>query len=421
MLMKIMPIPTGMRDVLPGEAAELRFLETAIRRVFSLYGYGEVITPTLELEGTLETAGEKRLRRSFRLFDERGDVMVLRPEMTIPIARLVATRMADRPAPIRLAYFANSFRPTEPQRGKQSEFYQAGLELIGADTPAADAEVLAVLCEALAACGLDDFAIGLGEASFFRTMLDSIGVAGQERDAVFAALVARDMVELEAVVAGLELAAADRQAILDVVALRGGADVLSSAEGLVRGPEMAAALERLKRSYQLLDNYGQAERVLFDLGIFRNFEYYSGIVFEVYSGGLGFPIGGGGRYNALLEKFGRPEPAVGFAIGLDRLHIAVSSQGKPAGAEPAGLVLAGGLEEELELATELRRQGATVFALPGGADAGTARSQAQANNLRYAVLPAAGGYELVEAESGQTRTVTAAELAGLVGGEPRGR
>lgn len=412
--MKIMPIPAGTRDVLPAEAAELRGLETAIRRVFASFGYGEVITPTLEMEETLRTAGEKLERRSFRLFGERGDLMVLRPEMTIPIARLVATRLSDRLAPIRLCYFASSFRPTEPQRGKQSEFYQAGLELVGLDTPAVDAEALAVLCEALSACGLEDFSIGLGEASFFKALLDSIGVAGPAREAVFAALVGRDMVELEGVVADLELGGDDRQAILDVVTLRGGADVLARAGELVRGPEMEAALKRLARTYYLLGDYGQAERVLFDLGIFRNFEYYTGIVFEVLSGGLGFPIGGGGRYDGLLQRFGRPEPAVGFAIGLDRLHIAVSEQGGIDTPALAGVALVGGLDEELKLAAELRRRGIAVFCLPAGTGAEEARAQALANGLRFAALPAAGGWTLIEVESGGSRQAMASELPGLM-------
>lgn len=412
--MKIMPIPAGTRDVLPAEAAELRGLEAAIRRVFASFGYGEVITPTLEMEETLKIAGERLERRSFRLFGQQGDLMALRPEMTIPIARLVASRMEDREAPIRLCYFASSFRPTEPQRGKQSEFYQAGLELIGLDSPAVDAEVLAVLSEALAAAGLGSFSIALGEASFFKALLDSIGVAGADREAVFAALVARDVVELEAVVTGLKLAEDDQQAILDVVSLRGGSEVLSRAGDLVRGPEMEAALKRLARTYYLLGDYGQAERVLFDLGIFRNFEYYSGIVFEVLSGGLGFPIGGGGRYNNLLERFGRPEPAVGFAIGLDRLHIAISEQGGLAGEAPTGVALAGGLEEELKLAAELRRRGIAVFCLPAGTGPEEARGQALANGLRYAAVPAQGAWMLIDAQSGESRQAMAAELPGLM-------
>ncbi|MEK6536362.1 MAG: ATP phosphoribosyltransferase regulatory subunit, partial [Actinomycetota bacterium] len=271
--MKITPIPTGTRDVMPAEAAEIRYLEASIREIFASYGYGEVITPTLELESVLETAGEERFSKSFRLFDERGDVLMLRPEMTIPIARLVATRMQDREPPFRLGYFANSFRPTKPQRGRQSEFQQAGLELIGGDSPAVDAEVLAVLCRSLEASGLKDFSIALGESSFFRALLDGIGVDSEGRDAIFSSLADRDMVELAAVVEALDLSGEDRRAIIDIIALRGGSEVLAAAKDLVRSPEMEAALKRLARTYYLVTRYGFAGRILFDLGILRNFEY----------------------------------------------------------------------------------------------------------------------------------------------------
>lgn len=386
---------------MPAEAAEIRYLEATIRDVFTGFGYGEVITPTLETESTLETAGEKGFDKSFRLFDEHGDVLVLRPEMTTPIARLVATKMADREPPFRLCYFANAFRPTTPQRGRQSEFYQAGLELIGSDSPAVDAEVLAALCGSLEACGLDDFAIALGESSFFRALLEGIGVAGEARDAIFAALVARNMVELAAVVETLDAAAEDRQAIMDITALRGGSEVLTAAKDLVRSPAMEAALKRLARTYYLVTRYGFAGRILFDLGIFRNFDYYTGIVFEVLSGGLGFPIGGGGRYDDLLARFGRPMPAVGFAMGLDRLHIAVNDQGGVSAPENRGVALVGGFDSALDLAGELRAAGVPVTALADDAGDGEALRLAAAADLCWVIIPDGEGFRLEVAADGE--------------------
>ncbi|MHB1361669.1 MAG: ATP phosphoribosyltransferase regulatory subunit [Thermoleophilia bacterium] len=389
--MKITPIPAGTRDILPAEAAEIRYLESTIRAVFQSYGYGEVITPALELESALEKAGEKRFRRSFRLFDERGDVMVMRPEMTTPIARLVATRMADREPPFRLCYFANSFRPTTPQRGRQSEFYQAGLELLGGNGPAADAEVLAVLCGSLEACGLDDFSVALGESSFFRALLESLGVGGKASEAIFEALVARDLVRLTAEVVALDLPTEDRQMILDATSLRGGSEVLARAKDMVRSPGMEEALKRLARTYYLVTRHGFSGRILFDLGIFRNFDYYTGIVFEVLSGGLGFPIGGGGRYDALLARFGRPMPAVGFALGLDRLHIAVTEQGRVPVPARGGVMLVGGFDQTLDLARELRAAGITVAVTAAGVDAGEAVRLAAGADLRWAVIPVSEG------------------------------
>ncbi|MFA6002380.1 MAG: ATP phosphoribosyltransferase regulatory subunit, partial [Thermoleophilia bacterium] len=325
--MKITPIPSGTKDVLPSEAIEQRWLESRIRGVFDSFGYQEVITPTLEMESAMDVAGEKRFKRSFRLFDERGEVLLMRPEMTTPIARLVSTKMVDRKPPFRLSYFANSYRPTTPQRGRQSEFYQAGLELIGLESPAVDAEVLAVLCQALTACGLKEFSVGLGESSFFTALLESASVIGDDREAVFDALANRDLVKLSSLVAGLDISEDDREAILGVTRLRGGSEVLIEAQDYVRGPAMEEALKRLAKTYYLVSRYGFAGRILFDLGILSDFDYYTGIVFEVLSGELGFPVGGGGRYDGLLARYGRPEPAVGFAIGLDRLHIAITEQG----------------------------------------------------------------------------------------------
>ncbi|MHB1380787.1 MAG: ATP phosphoribosyltransferase regulatory subunit [Thermoleophilia bacterium] len=410
--MEMIRIPTGTRDVLPAEAAEVRYLADTIRAVFAGFGYGEVMTPTLELEDALERSGEQRFRRSFRLFDEQGRVMMLRPEMTTPIARLVATRMADRRLPLRLCYFANSFRPTTPQRGRQSEFLQAGLELVGADAPAVDGEVLAVLCQALEACGLRDFSIGLGEASFFKALLESAGVDAAARERLFTTLAGRNMVEFAGVVDGLDVTDDDRQAIRDVVALRGGSEVLIRAKDLVRGPQMEAALERLARTYYLVSRYGYANRILFDLGILRGFDYYTGIVFEVLSGDIGFPIGGGGRYNNLLERFGRAAPAVGFAIGLDRLHIAVTGQGSIPAADGGGIVLAGGLDEELDLARELREKGFVVYALPAEAGEEEALLAARETGIRYAAVIDGDGFRLADSRDGGYRGVSRGELAG---------
>lgn len=408
--MKITPIPTATRDVLPAEAGEIRFLERAIRGVFAGFGYGEVMTPTLELEAAIETAGEQRFGRSFRLFDERGEVLMLRPEMTTPIARLIATRMADQEPPFRLCYFANSFRPTKAQRGRQSEFFQAGLELAGSDSPAVDAEVLAVACGSLEACGLTDYSIALGESSFFRALLDSIGVAGEDRVSLFGALADRDMVEYGAVVDGLDVSGKDRQAIMDIVALRGGSEVLAAARDLVRGEAMEAVLKRLARTYYLVSRYGYAGRILFDLGILRNFDYYTGIVFEVLSGNLGFPLGGGGRYDSLLARFGRPLPAVGFAIGLDRLHIAVSSQGGVAMPGRCGIALAGGLDPALDLANELRKAGVPVSAYARDMGVEELLRQAAAADLPWAAVPEGDGYLLFDTASAEGIHVSREEL-----------
>ncbi|MFA5802619.1 MAG: ATP phosphoribosyltransferase regulatory subunit [Thermoleophilia bacterium] len=412
--MKNTPIPSGTKDVLPAEAIEQRWLESRIRGVFDSFAYQEVITPTFELQSAMDVAGEKRFNRSFRLFDERGEVLMMRPEMTTPIARLVSTRMADREPPFRLSYFASSFRPTTPQRGRQSEFHQAGLELIGADSPAVDAEVLAVLCQTLTACGLEEFSVGLGESSFFKALLDSAGVKGEDREAVFNALAERDLVKLSVVVAGIDISDDDRDAILGVTRLRGGSEVLIEAQDYVRGPAMEEALKRLARTYYLVSRYGFAGRILFDLGILSDFDYYTGIVFEVLSGELGFPVGSGGRYDGLLARFGRPEPAVGFAIGLDRLHIAITDQGGVSLPYAPGIALVGGFDPALDLAMQLREKGVDVMALPEDMKKKTAMAAAEGAGIGSLVMPDGDGFKLFDTAGGKGRKVKIEDIIDAV-------
>jgi ATP phosphoribosyltransferase regulatory subunit len=304
----ILPIPSGTRDVLPDEMRELRAITEAIRGVFDEHGYGEVATPALEYEEVLERSGAGD-RAVYRMFDEHGKVLTLRWDMTVPIARVVASRFATAEPPLRFGYFAHAYRDVKPQRGQPRELLQAGVELVGSPTPGGTAEVLAVLCRALDAVGLRDYRIGLGSASLYPKLMEDAGVPEEERGELLEQLARRDLVGLERRVE--ELGLDDR--LVRVPQLRGGAEVLD------HGPES------LRRLHDTLDR-NVAERVIYDLGLVRQLGYYTGAVFEVYDPALGAPIGRGGRYDDLLGRFGRPLPAVGFALNVDRLHIALTGE-----------------------------------------------------------------------------------------------
>ena len=299
---------------------ELRDITEAVRAVFELDGYGEVWTPALEYEEVLGRGGGAP--PAYRVFDDHGEVLALRTDMTVPIARLVATRYATAEPPFRFCYFAHAYRGVRPHRGQMREFLQAGIELIGAPAPEGTAEALSVLCHALDAVGLRDYRIGLGDASLYRTLLRSLGVAEQDGDELLAALVARDFVTLEARLAHLGLADEDAELLLRVPQVRGGPDVLQAADGPV-----ADAVAGLRGVYELLAP-DVAERVILDFGLVRHMGYYTGAVFEVYDPTLGAPLGGGGRYDELLGRFGLPLPAAGFALTIDRLHIALTGEEK---------------------------------------------------------------------------------------------
>ena len=178
----IHPIPSGTRDVLPDETREVRAITDTLRRVFERHGYGEIYTPALEYESVLARADMEEARPAYRVFDETGAVLVLRSDMTVPIARVVATRYTNSEPPLRFCYFAHCYRGVRPQRGQPRELLQAGIELIGSPAPEGTAEALTVLCHALDATGLKDYRVGLGDASLFPALMASLSVPEEIRE-----------------------------------------------------------------------------------------------------------------------------------------------------------------------------------------------------------------------------------------------
>jgi ATP phosphoribosyltransferase regulatory subunit len=329
----IYPIPSGTRDVLPQETGEVRAITDTLRAAFDRHDYGEIYTPALEYESVLARADMAEAQPVYRVFDESGAVLALRSDMTVPIARVIATRYTSSEPPLRFCYFAHCYRGVRPQRGQLRELLQAGIELIGSPAPEGTAEALTVLCRSLDSVGLKDYRVGMGDASLFPALMASLGVREPVRPGLLEALVRRDFVELGQRLeeAGLEGEAAEL--LLDVPQRRGGPEVLADT------PEQAdGAVMGLRDVHRLLEP-DVAVRVIFDLGLIRNIGYYTGAVFEVYDPALGAPIGGGGRYDELLGRFGRSLPAVGFALDVDQLHQALAGEERGTGlllAQPAG-------------------------------------------------------------------------------------
>jgi ATP phosphoribosyltransferase regulatory subunit len=294
---------------------EIRAITSALRDVFDDEGYGEVWTPTLEYEEVLARA-DIGTAPAYRVFDDHGEVLALRSDMTVPIARVVATRYANAEPPLRFHYTQHAYRAVRPHRGMMREFLQSGVELIGEPSPRGTVEVLRVMCRALDATGLQGYRIGLGDASLYPALLTSVGVSSEAAAPLLKELVTRDFVGLEREIRALGLPDADRDLLLRVPQLRGGPEVLD---------EVAGAADGLRELIALLPSE-VAGRVIFDLGLSRGLGYYTGAVFDVLDPALGQPLGGGGRYDDLLAKFGRPLPAAGFALGIDRLHLALTGE-----------------------------------------------------------------------------------------------
>ena len=316
----IHPIPPGTRDVLPDEMRELRALSARLREIYEGAGYGEVRTPALEYEDVLRQGDERAASAPFRLFDEHGRVLVLRSDMTIPIARLVASRFQDAEPPLRFSYFQHAYRA--PERGRTSaEFLQGGVELIGVPGTAGEVEVLSLVAESLEAVGLRRYRIGVGDGALYRRLLAELEVAEEERAPLLKLLSERRFVELEARVERLGLGPAERAVLIELPRVRGGAEVLDREAG-----PAAAAVEGLRALHAGLAERGIADRVIFDLGLVRQLEYYTGAVFEVYDPAVGFALGGGGRYDGLLARFGRDLPACGLALDLQAVHTAQAEE-----------------------------------------------------------------------------------------------
>ncbi len=317
----IHPIPPGTRDVLPDEMRELRSITERLRAAFEGAAYGEVWTPALEYEEVLRTGDRTAAGAGYRLFDEHGQVLALRSDMTIPIARLVATRIPPRDEPLRLCYFAHAYRAVGRGSGQQREFLQAGLELIGVDGEEAEAEVIELTLTSLDDAGLGRHRIGLGDGALYRNLLAALEVPADRQHELLERLSVRDLVGIEAIVHELGLAPDARELLARLPALRGGPDVLDRVHGPVGG-----ALDGLRRLHAALADQGMAERVILDLGLVRMLGYYTGAVYEVYDPAVGFTLGGGGRYDDLIGRFAAPRPACGVALDVQRVHIAQAAE-----------------------------------------------------------------------------------------------
>lgn len=329
----IHPIPPGTRDVLPDEMRELRRLHLALIEVFEERGYGEVATPAIEYDEVLARGDGRTADTAYRFFDGSGDLLALRSDMTVPIARLIATRYAKAEMPLRLCYLANAYRAVRPQRGQMREFAQAGVELIGLPAPEGTAEVVEVLEAALDAAGLGRAVIGLGDADLYRQLLAEFGIDGEARDSILARLAAHDLVGLEAELSELEGISDDQVATCVALSqLRGGKEVLAEARAL-GGVAVERATARLGETLEALEARGVAQRVQIDLGLLRDLGYYSGAILEVYDPALGHVLGGGGRYDGLLKRFGIDQPAAGFALYMERVHVALMEEESRGGAD----------------------------------------------------------------------------------------
>ena len=338
------PLPAGMRDLLPGEARTQSVLIRRLIGAFELCGYELVSVPIFEYAAVLEqglgSLGENEILRFVE--PETGAVVVLRPDMTAQIARLIATRLAAAPVPARLCYQGSVLRRRHERARRQRQIPQAGIELVGTGGMQADLEVLVVAAAAARSAGLDEFTLDLGHAGIAGALL--AGASADARADAVEALGIRDASEIALRAERHALDAGTTRALATLPELFGGDDVWPRAERALGATPAKNALLELRKLADAVGALGVAPRVVVDFAETRDLAYYTGAVFSILAAGPGRAIGVGGRYDGLGERFGRPGPAAGFAFDLDDLGWALSQAGRVGAAEPRLLVSNGSAE-----------------------------------------------------------------------------
>lgn len=349
----------GFRDLLPSEAEVLREAQESLLAEMRRWGYRHVITPLVENMDVLDLGlGADQRRRLFKFTDQRGDVVALVGERTVPVARLVAGKLRGAALPLRLCYAGPVVSTDEGRFQHRRETYQVGAELIGASGPVADAEVIALAARCMEATGIRRYQIDVGHAEFFHGIMDAVRLPDDVKASVRAALEVRDFVGVEALLEDTPLRSAEHELLLRFPALRGGVEILDAAAGLVRNERSQRALDELRSVHALLVDHGLGDVVHLDLGALRDFDYYTGVIFEGYGPDFGRPIAQGGRYDALLARFGRPAPATGFVVQLDLVSDMLTRSTRPPAMPRIDAAIAwrgdGGLRTALRVGSTLR-------------------------------------------------------------------
>ena len=386
----------GMRDLLPVDAELMRHVEMVSRTISKLYGYEEIITPVLESYELLAAKTSEEIRERMYTFKDLGDRKVaLRPEFTASVARLVVNKLKNEPQPMRLFSVGSLYRYDEPQYGRFREFWQANYELFGSDRPEADAEILILTNNILKKLGLKNYRFKVGHTGILRGILTQEGLDDSQQNSV------RQLLDKKLWAEALDVAheadiSQKALATLEMLLETKGEDalqVLSQIRECVKDYETALdAVDNLWRILELIKDSGTQLEVVVEAGFARGLEYYTGMIFESYVPGLDIALGGGGRYDKLIELFGgEPIPAVGVAQGIDRIVLALTKQNVSQKTAKENSVVVISVKDEcmakaLELSAMLRNKGLPVEVAVMGRSISRALADANRRGAAYAVI-----------------------------------
>jgi len=328
--------PDGMQDILFDRCYVKRDLENKLRKLFLVSGYREVETPTVEFYDVF--SGDQNLipqESMFKFTDQQGRILVLKPDMTIPVARIAATKLKDNIWPVKCCYIGNTFSYNELGGGKQKEFTQAGVEILGVQRPEADAEIIALAVQALQLSGLEEFQIDIGQVDFFRGLMEESGLSPAETEEVRELIDRKDFVGVEHLVNSRAMPYEIKDIVLNLPGYFGSKELIEELEQRNITGKALKALEYLKNVLDILNDWGYGKYVSIDLGMVQSMNYYTGIIFRGFTYDIGFPVLSGGRYDNLINKFGKDCPATGFSLGVNMILTALERR-KRLPEEPCG-------------------------------------------------------------------------------------
>lgn len=369
---QLLHTPEGVRDIYGKEYASKLYVEETIHHKLNLYGYQDIQTPTFEFFDVFSREiGTTPSRELYKFFDKEGNTLVLRPDFTPSIARCAAKYYMDEDIPIRFCYVGNTFTNTSSLQGKLKEVTQMGAELIGDGSPEADGEMIAMVVESLLCAGLKDFQVSIGQMEYFKGICAEAGLDEETEAKLREFISGKNLFGAEELLTGKGISQSCAQMLLKVTEHFGSVQILEEARKLAGNERSLKAICRLEKLYHVLCEYGVERYVSFDLGMLSKYYYYTGVIFKVYTYGVGEPIVKGGRYDNLLRHFGKEAPAIGFAVVIDDLLAALERQkaGPVITKKPVRLTYhASNYEQQLAKAKELRAQGQETVLIPMGGE-----------------------------------------------------
>lgn len=324
---RLLHTPEGVRDIYDRECARKQAVQEKISKTFHLYGYEDIETPTFEFFDIFnKERGSVSSKEMFKFFDRDNNTLVLRPDMTPAIARCVTKYFYDEEMPIRLCYRERTFTNNSSYQGRLKEITQTGAELIGDDSSNADAEMVAMVIDSLKAAGLKEFQVELGQVEFFRGLVEEAGMDEETQEALRELIENKNYFGVEALIKEQTMAEDLKAVFLKLPELFGSLEQIQAVKSMTANERALKAIYRLEKVHEILKVYGLSEYVTYDLGMLSKYQYYTGIIFKAYTYGTGQYIVTGGRYDKLLVQYGKDAPAVGFAIVVDQLMLALSRQ-----------------------------------------------------------------------------------------------